>query len=214
MSVSVYIVHCTRRCRGLYLESLKTSRTDNASFVPRQLIDGWEGQVVNEAWSPPCAFPACCLRVSSAIKDWCFQPLLNLHPVGRPKKADSYFYKIKSHCQNIALYMQMLSDRIASKNNETRHGFWDPLLLLPLLLLPLGSGRRHIDFLTSAAASTSLLRTSLPTAPPSYMSSTFCQMFSSLINFVIFRSHLPPSCFCPLRQATPFVKFLPVFFPL
>ena len=132
-------------------------------------------------------------------------------PPGRPKKADSYFCKIKSHFQNIALYMQMLSDRIASKKNETRHGFWDPLLLL-LLLLPLGSGRRHIDFLTSAAASTSLLRTSLPNAPPSYMSSTFCQMFSSLINFVIFRSHLPPSCFSPLRQATPFVKFLPVFF--
>ena len=101
-------------------------------------------------------------------------------------------------------------DCVKKERNKT----WDLgllLLLLLLLLLPLGSGRRHIDFLTSAAASTSLLRTSLPNAPPSYMSSAFCQMFSSLINFVIFRSHLPPSCFCPSRQATPFVKFSPVF---
>ena len=87
-------------------------------------------------------------------------------------------------------------DCVKKERNKT----WDLeplLLLLLLLLLPLGSGRRHIDFLTSAAASTSLLRTSLPTAPPSYMSSTFCQMFSSLINFVT-RSSLGHTCYLPV----------------
>ena len=48
-------------------------------------------------------------------------------PLGRPKKADTYFCTIKSHhCQNIALYMKMLPERIASKKNETRHGILNP----------------------------------------------------------------------------------------
>ena len=133
-------------------------------------------------------------------------------PPGRSAKESRH---LLLHDQEPLPEYSSLHENVAREDcvKKERNKTWDlgPLLLLLLLLLPLGSGRRHIDFLTSAAASTSLLRTSLPTAPPSYMSSTFCQMFNSLINFVIFRSHLPLSCFCPSRQATPFVKFSPVF---
>ena len=133
-------------------------------------------------------------------------------PPGRPKKADSYFCKIKSHFQNIALYMQMLSDRIASKKNETRHGILDPSysssfsssccwVAAGAILI---SWRQPQHRPPCYGPPCPMPRP--PTCPQLFVKcSTAWSTLSSLCHTCY------PSSFCPSRQATPFVKFSQFF---